>query len=48
MKQFDIVIPLGSNDISVINIQLEYTIKNVIGYRHIYMVTNTDLMKNQV
>ena len=48
MKQFDIVIPLGSNDIPVINIQLEYTIKNVIGYRHIYIVTNTDLMKNQM
>ena len=48
MNQFDIVIPLGSNDIPVISIQLEYTIKNVIGYRHIYIVTNTDLMKNQV
>jgi hypothetical protein len=36
---FDIVIPLGPNEISKINEQIEYTKKNVIGYRNIYIVT---------
>ena len=45
MNQFDIVIPLGHNDITVIDTQLEYTIKNVIGYRHIYIVTSSNIMK---
>jgi hypothetical protein len=37
---FDIVIPLGSNDVSIIREQLAYTKKNVIGFRNIYVVTN--------
>ena len=36
---FDIVIPVGPNDINQINKQLEYTRKNVIGYRNIYIVS---------
>jgi hypothetical protein len=36
---FDIVIPVGPNDISVIKTQLEYTKKNIIGYRYIYLVS---------
>lgn len=37
---FDIVIPLGKNDVSIIQEQLAYTKKNVIGFRNIYVVTN--------
>ena len=41
---FDIVIPIGPKDISVINKQIEYTKKNVIGYRNIYLISyNNDL-----
>jgi len=36
---FDIVIPLGPNEISRIHKQIEFTKKNVIGYRNIYIVT---------
>ena len=35
---FDIVIPLGPNDIELIKKQLEYTKKNIIGYRNIYII----------
>jgi hypothetical protein len=38
MAQFDIVIPVGPNDASVIQQQLEYTKKNIVGYRNIYIV----------
>ena len=38
MADFDIVIPVGPNDSSIIARQLEYTKKNVIGYRNIYLV----------
>jgi hypothetical protein len=37
-KLFDIVIPLGPHDTNQINRQLEYTKKNVIGYRNIYII----------
>jgi len=37
---FDIVIPLGPNERGAIYKQIEYTKKNVIGYRNIYIVTN--------
>lgn len=37
---FDIVIPLGPNEKKNIYKQIEYTKKNVIGYRNIYIVTN--------
>jgi hypothetical protein len=36
---FDIVIPVGPNDITIIKKQLDYTKKNIIGYRHIYLVS---------
>jgi hypothetical protein len=35
---FDIVISVGPNDHSHLDIQLEYTVKNIIGYRNIYIV----------
>jgi hypothetical protein len=40
----DIVICVGPNDTDVIHRQLEFTMKNIIGYRNIYLVTpNTKL-----
>lgn len=39
MYEFDIVIPLGPNDITVIEQQIKYTRVNVIGYRNIYLVS---------
>jgi hypothetical protein len=36
---FDIVIPLGPNDVRNINRQIEYTKKNVIGHRNIYLIS---------
>lgn len=39
-KLFDIVIPVGPNDVKVIDKQIEYTKKNVIGYRNIFLVTH--------
>jgi len=35
---FDIVIPVGPNDISIIKDQIKYTKRNVIGYRNIYLI----------
>ncbi len=40
MDLFDIVIPLGMNDLPVIKEQISHTKKNVIGFRNIYIVTN--------
>ena len=39
MAQFDVVIPVGPNDISVLHSQLEYTKKNIIGRRNIYIIS---------
>ena len=36
---FDIVIPVGPYDINIIKKQLEYTKKNIIGYRNIYLIS---------
>ena len=36
---FDIVIPVGPNDRTVIHNMVEHTKKNVIGYRNIYLVS---------
>ena len=36
---FDIVIPIGPNDIEVIYKQIEYTKQNIIGYRNIYIIS---------
>ena len=38
-ENFDIVICLGLKDKNVINNQIEYTKKNVIGYRNIYIIS---------
>ena len=35
---FDIVIPVGPNDKDIICKQIEYTKKNIIGYRNIYLI----------
>jgi FkbM family methyltransferase len=37
---FDIVIPLGPNDVEVITKQLDHTKKNVIGYRKIFVISS--------
>jgi hypothetical protein len=42
MNLFDIVIPLGPNDIRVINQQIEYTLKNIVGYRNVYIIFKDD------
>ena len=36
---FDIVIPIGPCDKDIIHKQLEYTKKNIIGYRNIYLIS---------
>lgn len=38
MANFDIVIPIGPKDTSKFQLQLQYTKKNIIGYRNIYLV----------
>lgn len=38
VSSFDIVIPVGPNDKSVIEQQIKYTQKNIIGYRNIYLI----------
>jgi hypothetical protein len=38
--EFDIVIPVGPNDINVVSLQVQYTKKNIIGYRNIYLVSH--------
>ena len=43
--QFDIVIPVGPNDIFFINTQIECTKKNVIGFRNIYLVSYDDTLR---
>jgi hypothetical protein len=40
---FDIVIPVGPNDIDKIHQSILYNQKNIIGYRNIYLVSKTDL-----
>ena len=36
---FDIVIPVGPKDKNIIKLQIEYTKKNIIGYRYIYIIS---------
>lgn len=38
LELFDIVIPVGPNDKTIIEEQLKYTKKNIIGYRYIYLI----------
>ena len=42
---FDIVIPVGPSDLEVIHHQIEYTKKNIIGYRHIYIISSSTELK---
>ena len=42
---FDIVIPLGPNDKLIIDKQLEYTKKNIIGYRRIFIISCDDTLQ---
>jgi hypothetical protein len=42
---FDIVIPIGPNDYDLIKTQIEYTKKNIIGYRNIYLIHNHDSLE---
>ena len=35
---FDIVIPVGPNDKVIIENQLQFTKKNIMGYRNIYLI----------
>ena len=39
MYFFDIIIPVGPNDKSIIQEQIKYTKKNIIGYRNIYLIS---------
>ena len=43
-ENFDIVIPVGPNDKSVIEEQIKYTKKNIIGYRNIYLICYDPLL----
>ena len=36
---FDIVIPIGANDLDIIYNQIKYTKQNIIGYRNIYLIS---------
>ncbi len=44
---FDIVIPVGPNDIDVIKGQIEYTKRNIIGYRNIFLIYKNTLLQIQ-
>jgi len=39
MNLFDIVIPVGPKDKSIIEEQIKYTKKNIVGYRNIYLIS---------
>jgi hypothetical protein len=39
---FDIVIPVGPNDYNIISKTIDYTKRNVINYRNIYIVSSAD------
>ena len=40
---FDIVIPVGPNDLSIISSTIQYTQKNVLDYRNIYLVSKNEM-----
>ena len=40
IHEFDIVIPVGPNDINVVSLQVQYTKRNIVGYRNIYLVSH--------
>ncbi len=43
--EFDVVVPVGPNDAPVIHKQIEYTKKNVVGYRHIYLISSDPTLR---
>ena len=43
---FDIVIPVGPNDLSIISSTIQYTQANVLDYRHIYVVSKNEIKLN--
>ncbi len=45
---FDIVIPVGPNEYSKMSTQIEYTRQNIIGYRHIYVVSNMNANRTRL
>jgi len=42
---FDVVIPVGPNDIDIIKEQIKYTKRNIIGYRNIYLIYINDSLQ---
>jgi hypothetical protein len=42
MRNFDIVVPVGPNDNIVIRKQIEYTKRNIVGYRKIFLICCDD------
>lgn len=49
MTTFDIVIPLGPNEMPRMNYQLEYTRKNVVGYHKVYIACfNKEICKAHI
>lgn len=42
VDSFDIVIPVGPNDLEIVKEQLPFTMKNVIGYRNIYLIGDVE------
>jgi hypothetical protein len=42
---FDVIIPVGPNDIAFIHLQVSYTKQNVIGFRNIYLVSCDDSLE---
>lgn len=40
---FDIVIPIGPNDLNIISSTIQYTQKNVLDYRNIYLVSKNEM-----
>jgi len=40
MTIFDIVIPVGPNDYNILKNMIEYTLKNIMNYRNIYIISS--------
>ena len=38
---FDIVINVGPNDVTIIEQQIHYTLRNIVGYRNVYIITQS-------
>jgi flagellar biosynthesis/type III secretory pathway protein FliH len=42
---FDIVITVGPRDQGIVRKQLEYTRKNIVGYRHVYIICHDSTLQ---